>query len=387
VRSAAGPERGGDRPRVRSDVHSSRKLLRATRRRCHAPDRDEVVETKENHVSGRRRRTVLAAVVLSVATSLVPLPADRAGAADAAACTWLKTAWELPTGADVGTTFGYDGRRYAVGVTGRWRNFTTTDPRGTLWDDGRVVLRLAGSTPRLADVNASGLIVGDAFADDRRIAVTVGHDGGTTALPRDPAWDSSSADLVNNAGDVVGIADAGLRRTVVVWPAAAPGTYRELPTPDVDFLDLTDVDEQGRIVAVTDSGSGGGFVWDTDGRWRPLVAPGAGGHSTPWAVRDGRVVGSADDGTGPAAGEWNARGALVRTIRGGAIQAKAIGGRGTVGGTAFVNSVPRAVLWRGGVVADPLSAVPADFALRGISDDESTLVGSSGLRPAQYRCS
>ncbi|ONI80455.1 hypothetical protein ALI22I_44915 [Saccharothrix sp. ALI-22-I] len=337
-------------------------------------------------MSNRRNRQLLATAVLGMAMGLA-LPAGQAGAVEAAACTWLKTAWNLPTGIDAGTISGYDGRRYAVGVTGKRRlSGGMADPRGTLWDNGKVALRLTGETPHLRDVNAAGLIVGDDIVNGEFVGVTVGRDGSTTVLPGNPAWEGYSADLVNNAGDIVGSSTTGFRHTVVVWPASAPGTYRELPTPDVDYLSLTDVDEQGRIVAQTDSGSGGGFVWDTDGQWRALAAQGTGGYGTPWAIRNGRVVGGMNNDTSYAAAEWNARGTLIRTIRDGAVNAVAIGGNGTVGGNRFVGSGQRAVLWRDGAVVDPLTTVSAAFRLVGISDDETTLVGHEG-GPAQYRCS
>ena len=331
---------------------------------------------------------MLATIVLGMALGLVSPSGAQAGAAAAPLCAWQKTAWDLPAGTNAGTVKGYDGSRYAVGITGKWTLYSgITDPHGTLWDNGTVALRITGSTPHLHDVNAAGLIVGDDIVNNRFVAVTVGHDGGTSVLPGNPAWDGYSADLVNNAGDIIGLAGIGLRHTVVVWPAKAPGTYRELPTPNVDYLSLTDVDEQGRIVAQTGSGSGGGFVWDTDGQWRVLASQGPGGYGTPWAVRNGRVVGEMDNNTSYAAAEWNALGGLVRTIRDGAITAVAIGGNGIVGGRAFVNSQQRPVLWRDGTVADPLTAVAPTFALRGISDDERTLVGSEALRPTQYSCS
>ena len=83
----------------------------------------------------------------------------------------------------------------------------------------------------------------------------------------------------------------------------------------------------------------------------------------------------------------NAQGGLVRIIRDGAFSAAAIGGNGTVGGYALIGSQKRAVLWRDGTIVDPLSAVASGFGLRGISDDERTLVGTEANRPAQYFCS
>ncbi|QWF84706.1 hypothetical protein [Amycolatopsis sp. CA-230715] len=327
------------------------------------------------------------AAVLGLAMGLLSAPAAEAAAS--ATCTWTPTAWEMPSGADLATVDGYDGSRYAVGVTGKrppWGG-GIAEPRGTVWDNGKVVLRLPDEVPHLRDVNSAGLAVGDDVVNDKFIAVAVSVGGKVTPLARDPKWDSYSAWLVNNAGDIVGFASAGNKEVLVVWPGKAPGTYRELPVPNVDYLHLTDVDEQGRIVAQTDSGSGGGFVWDTDGQWRVLTAQGTGAYGTPFAIRNGRMVGSANDDTSYAAAEWDARGRLVRTIRGGATEAVAIGGNGTVGGYRFVGSEQRLVLWRDGKVVDPLTAVSWAFRLVGISDDERTLFGVESGRPTQYRCS
>lgn len=310
---------------------------------------------------------------------LVTLPAGQAGAA-AAACAWQKTAWDLPAGTDVGRLDGYDGDRWAVGTTGTrplWGE-GITDPRGTLWDNGKVALRVADEIPHFRDVNAAGSIVGDTIVGDKFVAVTIDHDGTTHQLPGSATWDSYSAELVSDNGDIVGRATSDLKSQVVVWPAGAPGTYRVLPTPDVGYLHLQDVDSQGRIIAQGDSGFGGA-VWDTDGQWRKLASNG-----TPWAVRDGRVVGGLNDTN--AAAEWSARGGLVRTIGSGALNATAIGGSGTVGGHRFVNSQLRPVLWRNGAVSDPLSSVAAGFALRWLSDDERTLVGVESRRPVEYDC-
>ncbi|MCS7475875.1 hypothetical protein ACFFQW_41525 [Umezawaea endophytica] len=322
-------------------------------------------------------RRLVAAVALG--TALVSVPTGQAGAA---ACTWQKTLWDLPAGAALGEVVGYDGSRYAVGVTGPKSVLGTLyNRRGTLWDDGKVVLRVEGEIPHLRDVNAAGLVVGDTVVNDRFVAVTIGHDGRTTALPANPAWTGYSAWEVNNAGDVVGWATKDSKTILVVWPANAPGTYREVPTPTFYANTIVDLDEQGRVVVQT--GPGGGYVV-TAGQWHQLAAGSPDGSGTPYAIRDGRVVGGVNDAS-YAAAEWDAQGSLVRTIHDGAVLVRSVGGAGTLAGYAFVGSVQRVVLWRGGVVvAQP---IPAAFALTGLSDDERTIVGAEAKRPAHYRCS
>ncbi|MFJ7278871.1 hypothetical protein [Kitasatospora sp. NPDC098663] len=58
-----------------------------------------------------------------------------------------------------------------------------------------------------------------------------------------------------------------------------------------------------------------------------------------------------------------------------------------MGGTKYVGSTPRPVLWRDGVVADSLAAVPDTFAIKAISNDEKTLIGNEYSQPASYTCS
>ncbi|MGW4893055.1 hypothetical protein ACWEQL_12450 [Kitasatospora sp. NPDC004240] len=319
---------------------------------------------------------------LTATLALVPV-----GTAQAAACNWQKTAWELPSTTTTGTLYASDGGRYGVGITGTrsttWP-YDVKDRRGTLWDNGKVVLRLPAATPGLSDVNSAGLIVGDDYIGGKFTAVTVSRTGTTTPLPSNPSWGGSAADVINNAGDIAGTASVGTKRILVVWPANAPGTYRELPLPAANTLTATDIDEQGRIVGYTDSG---GFVTDLNGQWHTLAAQGTNGKGDPWAIRNGRIVGEVNNNTSYAAAEWNAQGSLVRTIGNGALEATAIGGNGVVGGKRFVGSTLRPVLWRDGVVADSLTAVSDTFAIEAISTDEKTLIGNETSRPAHYTCS
>ncbi|MFJ9448438.1 hypothetical protein ACIRRH_42565 [Kitasatospora sp. NPDC101235] len=330
----------------------------------------------------RRKGSVLAVAAVTAALGLVPV-----GTAQAAACNWQQTAWELPVLGTNGTLHASDGGRYGVGTTGRrstsWP-FDLKDMRETLWDNGKIVLQLPLNGPVVSDVNSSGLMVAYTTVNNTLTAATVSRTGTTTALPSDPNWAGSSAAVINNAGDIAGTAQVGTKNILVVWPANAPGTYRELPLPASGYLHLVDIDEQGTIVGSNDSG---GFVTDSNGVWHTLAAQGSNGKGTPSAIRDGRIVGSIDSDASYAAAEWNTQGSLVRTITNGAIEAKAIGGNGTVGGLTFSGSTSRSVLWRDGVVSDSLSAVPSTFKVSAISTDEKTLIGTDGARPAYYTCS
>ncbi|MDU0292535.1 hypothetical protein [Saccharothrix longispora] len=337
----------------------------------------------------RQAGRLLAAVVLGAA--LVSLPTGQAGAAGTtgiAACTWQKTLWELPEGAEAGEINGYDGGRYAVGNTGLdffWGD-GLVDPRATLWDNGRVVMRGAGQVPYFNDVNASGLVVGAMYLDQRFYAITVAHDGTMTNLPANPAWTSSWASWVNNRGDIIGWGTVGSAKSkMVVWPANAPGTYREVTMPDAHGVSLMDVDEQGRVIIGVSPG--GSYILTPAGQWITLAAPGVKGVSVPRDIRDGRVVGRLDiaPNYGGAVAEWDPQGAVVRTIGRPAVEGISLGGNGTIAGYGFVGSSQRVMLWRDGVmVAQPIAA---EFALTGLSDDERTIVGVEADRPAHYRCS
>ncbi|HEX6339817.1 hypothetical protein [Umezawaea sp.] len=338
----------------------------------------------------RTGRTWRAVATAGLVSGLVLLPG---GQAQSATCS--VTAWQVPTGATTSAVHGYDGVRVAVGstsrmvrVAGTWRH---TDTRAAVWDDGRLVLRLTSETAVMDDVNAAGEVVGSEVVGSRRVAVTFDRLGTATPLPGRSTWDGYWASLVTSGGDVVGQAVTGDQRVVVLWPAAAPGTYRELPVPGVTDARPVAVDDQLRIVASTSSTTGGGYVRNTDGTWVPLAHP-ANGHADPWAIRDGRVVGrTLLDPNGFTVSEWNGAGALVRTYPTEAVIPRAIGGRGVVGGDALVDGGQRTVLWRDGVVVDRLPSVAAAFQLAAISDVERTLVGREGSYPnhlpVHYRCS
>ncbi|WP_157849799.1 MULTISPECIES: hypothetical protein [Streptomyces] len=330
----------------------------------------------------RRNASVLAVAAVTTALGLVPV--GTAQAATQAACVWQKTAWQLPTGTNDGVLYGTDGSRYGVGLTGTMSTsfpYGIKNGLGTLWDNGKVVLRLPSGT-NVSDVNSAGLMVGGTTTNGKAVKVTA--TGTTTALPSHSTWNSATAKVINNAGDIAGIAGIGTKNILVVWPASAPGTYRELPLPATNNLTVTDIDEQGRIVGETDSG---GFVTDLNGQWHTLAAQGTNGKGSPNAIRDGRIVGSINSDTSYSEAEWDAQGALVRTITNGAIEARAIGGNGTVGGLAFVNSVSRSVLWSNGVVSDPLSTTSQYFQITAISTDEKKITGNDAGYPSSYTCS
>ncbi|MEU1806972.1 hypothetical protein [Streptomyces sp. NPDC019937] len=46
------------------------------------------------------------------------------------------------------------------------------EKRGTLWDKGKVALRLPTAEPNVSDVNAAGLIVGDDIVTNKFKAAT-----------------------------------------------------------------------------------------------------------------------------------------------------------------------------------------------------------------------
>lgn len=337
----------------------------------------------------KRNRRLIAAAVLATALGLVAVPA---GDALAAPCTWQQNAWQLPAGSDGAELHGYDGSRYTVGRSGT-RDFWhegLLDMHPTLWDNGTVVWRSPEFLPYVWDVNSSGVMVGAGLeGDNQAYPIKITKDGTATRLPTDPAWESADADLINNRGDIVGTATKpGLKYAVVLWPADAPGTYRELPSPapssDNAVPQLAAIDEQGEIIGGIQNDPLSG-LWTTSGTFHHFETP---QFADPEAIRNGHVVGGWSTFSTYGAAEWNAQGAMTRSIPGtsGIVKFTALGGNGTIGGIHFVGSQQRTALWRDGQVVDPLDAVDAGFTLQWMSDDERDLIGTDDLAPMTYHC-
>ena len=323
--------------------------------------------------------------MLAAAVGLAGVPAGDAAAATTG-CTWQQHAWQFPAGADAAELHGYDGSRYAVGLSGTRSIWVdgVVDPHPTLWDNGTVVWRSPDFLPYVNDVNSSGVIAGaDLEGDNKSFGITIARDGTVKRLPSDPGWDQYGADLIDNKGDIVGSAiKPGLQYVIVVWPADAPGTYRELPGPTSGPVYATDLDEQGEILGV--QGAPQGAIWTTSGGYHLFETP---QFADPESVRNGHVVGGWSTFSTYGAAEWDAQGHLTRSIPGtSVVKFTALGGGGTVGGVHFVGSQEHPALWRDGVLVDPLDAVGADFDLQWISDDDHSLVGVDDLRPMHYRC-
>jgi uncharacterized membrane protein len=176
-----------------------------------------------------------------------------------------------------------------------------------------------------------------------------------------------------------------VKHVVVVWPASAPGTYRELPTPSTTQLSLSDLDEQGEIIGGTQDAPQGA-IWNIgNNTYTPLKTP---QFANPQAVRAGHIVGGWSTFETFGAAEWNAAGTMTRTIPGtNAVEFTALGADGTIAGQIWVNRLQHPSLWRNGQVTDPLTAVNTHFVTQWISDDGKRLTGIQDWVPTQYSCS
>lgn len=255
---------------------------------------------------GRRRTRSLAAMVVALAT--VPLVQVPAGADPAA---WTATA--LPVPADVFVQVnGTDGQDQIVGSF----DFIDSEQRrpGVVWRGGELVVlgEAFGELTDLTAINVSGVAVGshsDITELQRQATRYVGGHFEDLAAPADS---DSVATAVNERGDVVGTADG----QVILWPAAAPGTYKLLPMPFPTTATGVSITDNGTVAAGVLEPVGSGplhaYRWDSQGKVHELgrVRPDA-EHFVLTATH-GRIAGGV---SGDGAVVWDTKGTVQRFIR------------------------------------------------------------------------
>lgn len=186
-----------------------------------------------------RRTTVVCVALLSLLVPAVPAQAQDQ-------CTWTPSELPLPAGVTSGQVLFAAPNGYLAGQA--------TSGELLLWHNGTSVAVNAPATTQLwlQGVNGSGELVG---YDGRTRTPFVYRDGTLQTLPS-PAGDSTSADGINEAGDIVGTAmfASWPPYRTVVWPRSQPGTYR-YAADDVAI----GIDDAGR--AVTEKG----YVVNSDG--------------------------------------------------------------------------------------------------------------------------
>ncbi|KJK50394.1 hypothetical protein UK23_10940 [Lentzea aerocolonigenes] len=188
-----------------------------------------------------RRTTLVCAALLSLLAPAVPAQAQDL-------CTWTSSELPLPTGVT-------SGQALFAAPNGNLAGQASSGAL-LLWHNGASVAVNAPVTTQISlrGLNGSGELVG---WDGRTRTAFVYRDGIFQTLPTpSPAENGTSADGINEAGDVVGTAYSSSwppYRTVV-WPRSQPGTYRFV-AEDVAL----GIDDAGR--AVTEKG----YVVNPDG--------------------------------------------------------------------------------------------------------------------------
>lgn len=179
--------------------------------------------------------------------------------------------------------------RYAVGgVAGPNGN-----TRAVLWTDGEPrVLKVAAKSAEARDVNAAGVVVGSATAENGREFAWVYRDGKVRELRTDLAG-SVIARAITERGDVLGDVWTSRQSVTVVWKGDDLNVVVRVKLPK--DVGPRDVDEDGEMVGGTqveaDGTAGQPMAWAPDGTPRLLALPAGftGGQAT--SVRGGWAVG------------------------------------------------------------------------------------------------
>jgi len=151
--------------------------------------------------------------------------------------------------------------------------------------------------------------------------------GKFTKLPGLKSTDGTRAAAINARGDIVGTSEDTTGGQVswhaVIWPAAHPGTVRELVAdgPAPTWAQGVDVDDNGTVLGFVGQRPTEGqhpYVWPAVGPGRPLVAPAGYGYPEGTAIRAGWVAGTAfgPDGSS-AAVRWRVPSGAATVLPGG----------------------------------------------------------------------
>lgn len=182
--------------------------------------------------------------------------------------------------------------------------------RATLWPAGGGAPRDLGGLSDLpygnfgSGINSSGDVAGSSYTYGPGQRATLWSASG--APPRDmgalPNSSSSSADAINDAGDIVGLSNVWGQLSsyphATLWPASG-GPPRDLGSLGGLRSEATAINSAGTIVGFTDISSGAphATLWlAAGGAPRDLGMPGGGGdHSAAYDINDsGDVVGDAN---------------------------------------------------------------------------------------------
>jgi uncharacterized membrane protein len=304
--------------------------------------------------AGRKRRTEMrtrwriAAILAPLcAAALAAVPASAAAACQATALPTLGHENTQVTGGD-------PTGRYLVGLA----NNDDTPPSlhsSLVWAAGKP--RLLDTEPlrpyiqiRPTAVNRHGVIVGYRLTDPSSFHTDAwSYRGGRfTILPGLTATDSTMAVAVNARGDVVGTSldETALPWHGVVWPADRPGTVRELTVPGQPVQTFAvGVDEDGTVLGHLGTRPGETpYIWPPRGAPYRLIAPPGIDYAGAYAIRDGWVVGTGQQGDHMVGLRWNLRRHTAQVISTENPLVLSVNRRGTVGAVgAIIHRDGRAV--------------------------------------------
>ncbi|MGB3444115.1 MAG: hypothetical protein WBA97_35710 [Actinophytocola sp.] len=315
------------------------------------------------------------AVVAGVSAPAVVAPAAAVGPARGA-CEWTPDVLPLPDGAFHGRVTAGAGE-WLAGVAG-----ADGPNQAVRWHDGEVepLGPAFGVDTAVAAVNREGVVVGTATSPDGTQHAFRHRGGRYERLPG--SGGSSTALDVNARGEVVGQVDGRL----VVWPAAGPPRFLDLPAAEAPYGRAA-IDDDGMVAARTGRVAAGALRWRGHA-WTPAgtrVSLIAGDVQDLWR---GQVVGATGepDGVTRAAG-WRAD-RVPRLFLGGTT-AVAVNDEGVVAG-AGENGEP--LLWDG-ALPTPLPTPPGHTrgTVAALNTEEAggsayPADGDVGAMPVRWRC-
>jgi probable HAF family extracellular repeat protein len=198
--------------------------------------------------------------------------------------------------------------RFLVGTGERFdgAQWTYTPLR---WIDGNVSeLDTSGLAPYVqvdaTDINSHGDVVGYRTRDFSSFLTEafVYRNGSFTLLPGLKSTDATVAVAINAQGDVVGRSEDTTTSPVawhaVIWPAARPGTVRELTVDgqSAPWATAVDIDDDGTVLGQLGqrpTPEQRPYIWPADGPGYSLNAPAGTGYPEGTAIHDGWVAGTA----------------------------------------------------------------------------------------------
>jgi len=147
-------------------------------------------------------------------------------------------------------------------VAGRPLTVELRDP-AVLWDGGSAsTIPLAGISPTIHDINASGIATGETDLDEEGVRAFVVRDGSATLLHGRDA----NALSINESGTIAGTVTAD--RRPAIWPSGVLEPERLQLAAGLSRAESIFIDDDGTIVAgMTGSAAphGAAVLWDTDG--------------------------------------------------------------------------------------------------------------------------